>query len=42
MSTGGSGSATSGADVSYDYCTDDKSSGSRKPPMFKGDPDTFS
>jgi len=28
--------------VSYDYGTEDKSSGSNKPPMFNGDPETFS
>jgi len=28
--------------LSYDYGTDDKSSGSHKPPMLNGDPDTFS
>jgi hypothetical protein len=42
MSTGGSGYAVSGAIVSYDYGTNDKSSGSSKPSMFNGDPDTFS
>jgi hypothetical protein len=42
MSTGGSGPAVSSVVVSYDYGTDAKSSGSSKPPMFNGDPDTFS
>jgi len=42
MSTGGSGPAVSSVAVSYDYGTDDKSSGSSKSPMFNGDPDTFS
>ena len=31
-----------GAAISYDYGTDDKSSGSNKSAMFNGDPDTFS
>ena len=44
MSTGGgSGSGvSSGIAISYDYGTDNKSSGSNKPPMFNGDLDTFS
>jgi hypothetical protein len=42
MSTGGSGHGVSNAFVSYDYGTDEKSFGSRKPSMFNGDPDTFS
>jgi len=28
--------------IPYDYGTKDKSSGSNKPPMFNGDPETFS
>jgi hypothetical protein len=42
MSTGGSGVLASGVVVSYDYGTDDKSSSSSKPPVFNGDPNTFS
>jgi hypothetical protein len=43
MPSGGGGpTAYSGAAVSYDYGTNDKSSGSRKPPMFNADPDTLS
>jgi len=43
MSASGDGDAGQpGAAVSYDYVTDYKSSGSHKPPMFNGDPDTFS
>jgi len=42
MLTCGSGSATSCVVVSYDYGTDDKSSGSNKPLMLNGDLDTFS
>jgi len=44
MSTGGGSGygVSSGVAIPYDYGTDDKSSGSNKPPMFNGDPDTFS
>jgi len=42
MSDGSSCPDVSSATVSYDYGTDDKSSVSSKPPMFNGDPDTFS
>ena len=42
MSAGGSGPGVSSAAVLYDYGTDDKSSGSNKPPMLNGDPYTFS
>jgi len=42
-SSGGGGPAVSGGVVvSYEYGTEDKSSGSRKPPMFNRYPDTFS
>jgi len=41
MSTCG-GSGSGGVAILYDYGTDDKSSGSNKPPMFNGDHDTFS
>jgi len=37
----GSGSGY-GIVIPYDYCTEDKSSCSNKPPMFNGDRDTFS
>jgi len=37
------GSTSDHNDVPYGYCiVEDKSSGSNKPPMFNGDPDTFS
>jgi len=41
MSTGES-SSPGGVTIPYDYGTKDKSSGSNKPPMFNGDPETFS
>jgi hypothetical protein len=40
--SGGSGPVVSSVAVPYDYGTNDKSSGSNKPPMFNGEPDTFS
>jgi hypothetical protein len=43
MSASGDGdTGNSEVVVSYDYGTDDKSSGSHKPPMFSSDPETFS
>jgi len=41
MSTGEGSGSGSGISIPYDYGTQDKSSGSNKPPMFNGDPDTF-
>ena len=42
--TSGEASGSGGAAIQYDYGTEDKSSGSgsNKPPMFSGDPETFS
>jgi len=41
MSTGEGSSFVDGAAIQYGYGTEDKSSCSNKPPMFNGDPETF-